>query len=76
MSPVGNIIGQHDVFFHVYADETQLRLSSNPKDLSSLSVLHNCLPGNMWESPPKPADEFKSQVTIPLSFVYLVFSWF
>lgn len=43
MLPVGHIIGQHDIFFHFNADDTQLYLSFNPKDLSSLSILHNCL---------------------------------
>ena len=43
MLPVGHIIGQNDIVVHFHADDTQLYRSFSLMNLSSLSILHNCL---------------------------------
>uniref|UniRef100_A0A3B3TA27 Reverse transcriptase domain-containing protein n=1 Tax=Paramormyrops kingsleyae TaxID=1676925 RepID=A0A3B3TA27_9TELE len=43
MLPLGNIIRNHGVGFHCYADDTQLYISVNPDDTSLLSRLEDCL---------------------------------
>ncbi|XP_048870189.1 uncharacterized protein LOC125742326 [Brienomyrus brachyistius] len=41
--PLGNIIRNHGIGFHCYADDTQLYISVNPDDISLLSRLEDCL---------------------------------
>ncbi|XP_078025737.1 uncharacterized protein LOC144463844 [Epinephelus lanceolatus] len=43
MLPLGNIIRNHSINFHCYADDTQLYLSMKPEESNQLTKLHNCL---------------------------------
>ena len=43
MLPLGEIIRNHNISFHFYADDTQLYLSVKPNELNKLAVLHECL---------------------------------
>ncbi|TWW57376.1 putative RNA-directed DNA polymerase from transposon X-element [Takifugu flavidus] len=43
MLPLGNIIWQHGINFHCYADDTQLYLSMKPKETEKLVKLQTCL---------------------------------
>ena len=43
MLPLGQIIRQHNISFHCYADDTQLYLPLKPNDHSTLANLNNCL---------------------------------
>uniref|UniRef100_A0A8P4KSI9 Reverse transcriptase domain-containing protein n=1 Tax=Dicentrarchus labrax TaxID=13489 RepID=A0A8P4KSI9_DICLA len=43
MLPLGNIIRNHSINFHCYADDTQLYLSIKPNEINQLSKLQTCL---------------------------------
>ncbi|TWW77396.1 hypothetical protein D4764_12G0007860 [Takifugu flavidus] len=43
MLPLGNIIWQHGINFHCYADDTQLYLSMKPEETEKLVKLQTCL---------------------------------
>uniref|UniRef100_A0A674PNC8 Reverse transcriptase domain-containing protein n=1 Tax=Takifugu rubripes TaxID=31033 RepID=A0A674PNC8_TAKRU len=43
MLPLGNIIRQHGINFHCYADDTQLYLSIKPEKTDKLVTLQTCL---------------------------------
>uniref|UniRef100_A0A3B3HB31 Reverse transcriptase domain-containing protein n=1 Tax=Oryzias latipes TaxID=8090 RepID=A0A3B3HB31_ORYLA len=43
MLPLGEIIRQHNLNFHFYADDTQLYLSFKPGDLGLLNNLNSCI---------------------------------
>uniref|UniRef100_A0A8P4G3E0 Reverse transcriptase domain-containing protein n=1 Tax=Dicentrarchus labrax TaxID=13489 RepID=A0A8P4G3E0_DICLA len=43
MLPLGNIIRNHSINFHCYADDTQLYLSIKPDEINQLSKLQTCL---------------------------------
>ena len=43
MLPLGNIIRNHFINFHCYADDTQLDLSIKPDEINQLSKLQTCL---------------------------------
>uniref|UniRef100_A0A674NLG0 Reverse transcriptase domain-containing protein n=1 Tax=Takifugu rubripes TaxID=31033 RepID=A0A674NLG0_TAKRU len=43
MLPLGNIIRQHGIHFHCYADDTQLYLSMKPEETEKLVKLQTCL---------------------------------
>ena len=43
MLPLGNIIRNHSINFHCYADDTQLYLSIKPDEINKLSKLQTCL---------------------------------
>ena len=43
MLPLGNIIRNHSINFHCYADDTQLYLSIKPDESNQLSKLQTCL---------------------------------
>ncbi|TWW59183.1 RNA-directed DNA polymerase from mobile element jockey [Takifugu flavidus] len=43
MLPLGNIILQHGINFHCYADDTQLYLSMKPEETEKLVKLQTCL---------------------------------
>ena len=43
MLPLGQIIRNHNISFHCYADDTQLYLPLKPNDHSTLTNLNNCL---------------------------------
>ncbi|TWW58995.1 putative RNA-directed DNA polymerase from transposon X-element [Takifugu flavidus] len=43
MLPLGNIIRQHGIHFHCYADDTQLYLSIKPEKTEQLVTLQTCL---------------------------------
>jgi len=43
MLPLGNIIRQHGIQFHCYADDTQLYLSMKPDETNWLVRLQACL---------------------------------
>ncbi|MDW1542860.1 reverse transcriptase family protein [Vibrio sp. YT-17] len=43
MLPLGNIIRNHSVNFHCYANDTQLYLSMKPEESNQFTKLHNCL---------------------------------
>ena len=45
MLPLGNIIRNHSINFHCYADDTQLYLSIKPDEINQLSKLQTCLKG-------------------------------
>ena len=42
VSAVGDVVGQHNVQYHQYADDMQLYVSLNPADLGDLSTLESC----------------------------------
>ena len=43
MLPLGNIIREHSINFHCYADDTQLYLSMNPNETDQIVKLQACL---------------------------------
>ena len=49
MLPLGNIIRQHGINFHCYADDTQLYLSMKPDETNRLVRIQACLKDiNTW----------------------------
>uniref|UniRef100_A0A8C9WRN8 Reverse transcriptase domain-containing protein n=1 Tax=Scleropages formosus TaxID=113540 RepID=A0A8C9WRN8_SCLFO len=51
MLPLGDIIGNHNVNFHSYADDTQLYVSFKPDDPSHVVSLTNCFTSiKLWMS--------------------------
>ncbi len=43
MLPLGNIIRKYEIYFHCYADDTQLYISIRPDETSKLSKLTECV---------------------------------
>ena len=43
MLPLHNIIHNHDINFHCYADDTQLYISTKPDTIAKQSTLEACL---------------------------------
>ena len=43
MLPLGNIIRNHSINFHCYADDMHLYLSMKPGEINQLSKLQTCL---------------------------------
>lgn len=51
MLPLGDIIREHSVGFHSYADDTQLYISAEPNDTAAINSIANCLLAiNKWMS--------------------------
>ena len=51
MLPLGNIIREHAINFHSYADDTQLYISLSPNDTSPIDKLVQCIDHiNLWTS--------------------------
>ena len=51
MLPLGNIIREHGISFHSYADDTQLYISLSPNDTSPIDKLVQCIDHiNLWMS--------------------------
>ena len=51
MLPLGDIIREHNVCFHSYADDTQLYISAEPNDPAAIDSITNCLVAtNKWMS--------------------------
>lgn len=49
MLPLGNIIREHYISFHSYADDTQLYISTEPNDTTAIKSITNCLLAiNKW----------------------------
>lgn len=48
---LGNIIREHNVCFHSYADDTQLYISAEPNDITAINSITTCLVAiNQWMS--------------------------
>ncbi len=43
MLPLGNIIREHGVSFHCYADDTQLYISTQPSETPQIDKLMECI---------------------------------
>ena len=43
MLPLGQVIHNSNISFHIHADDTQIYLSINPSDITSLTSLTTCL---------------------------------
>ena len=51
MLPLGDIIREHNVCFHSYADDTQLYISAEPNDAAAINSITTCLLAiNKWMS--------------------------
>ena len=49
MLPLGDIIREHNIDFHSYADDTQLYISTEPNDATAINSITNCLLAiNKW----------------------------
>lgn len=49
MLPLGDIIREHNIDFHSYADDTQLYISTEPSDAAAINSITNCLLAiNKW----------------------------
>jgi len=42
VSPIGDVISQHNVEYHQYADDMQLYVSLSPADFGDLSTIESC----------------------------------